>query len=82
MGFNNVKSLLSSGILEKITSDEAAFKTLTTGTTEDVLNYAKANGIKLDPEQAEAAQQQLKKIAEASTMLDASGGQDDCVSNW
>ena len=83
MGFDNVKSLLASGILEKITSDEAVFKKLITGTPEDVLDFAKANDIKLDASQAEAAQQQLKKIAEASTMLDASGGGDDgCNGNW
>ena len=83
MAFDNVKSLLASGILEKITSNEEVFKKLLAGTPDDLLDFAKSNGIKLDASQAEAAQQQLKKIAEASTMLDASGGGDDgCNANW
>lgn len=83
MSFKDVKNLLSNGILDKITADEATFNRLHDGTTADLLEFAKANDISLSPEQASAALEQLKSISTASKLVDVSGGGDDnCNGNW
>ena len=83
MSFKDVKNLLSNGILDKITADEATFNRLHDGSTEDLLEFAKANNITLTPEQASAALEQLKSISTASKLVDVSGGGDDgCNGNW
>jgi len=83
MSFKDVKNLLSNGILDKITADEATFNRLHDGTPADLLEFAKANNITLSPEQASAALAQLKSISTASKLVDASGGGDDgCNANW
>ena len=83
MSFKDVKNLLSNGILDKITADEATFNRLHDGTPEDLLEFAKANNINLSTEQAAAALAQLKSISTASKLVDASGGGDDgCNANW
>lgn len=83
MSFKDVKNLLSNGILDKITADEATFNRLHDGSTEDLLEFAKANDITLTTEQASAALAQLKSISTASKLVDVSGGGDDgCNGNW
>ena len=83
MSFKDVKNLLSNGILDKITADEATFNRLHDGTTADLLEFAKANDISLSQEQASAALEQLKSISTASKLVDVSGGGDDnCNGNW
>ena len=83
MSFKDVKNLLSNGILDKMTTDEETFNRLHNGTTEDLIEFAKANEINLSADQAYAALEQLKSIATASKLVDTSGGGDDgCNSNW
>ncbi len=83
MSFKDVKNLLSSGILDKITSDEATFNRLHDGTAADLLAFAKENNINLTADQAEAALKQLQNISSASKLVDTAGGGDDgCNGNW
>lgn len=83
MSFKDVKNLLSNGILDKITADEATFNRLHDGTPADLLAFAKENNINLTSDQAEAALKQLQDISSASKLVDTAGGGDDgCVSNW
>ncbi len=74
MAYDKLKELLDSGILEKLTADKAAYEKVINGGASEVLAFAKANGIDLDESNASAAYEQIKKISEASTLIDAPGG--------
>ena len=79
--FDSLKSLLSSGIVEKLSIDPGKSKEILSGSVEGFIDYAHTLGFTLTTDQATAAMLQLKKMLEAVDMLDSSGaGNDDY--NW
>ena len=86
MAHDKLKALLDSGILQKITADKATYDKVVNGTAADVQAFAKSINVDLSDEAAAVALDQIKKMGEASAMLDVpdagKGCGTDVMSRW
>jgi hypothetical protein len=73
MAYDQLKALLESGILEKITADKEIFEKIVAGNVSDVKAFAKSININLDDASAQAAIDQIKMMDDASNLLNVPG---------